>query len=76
MANIYDRTRQPLAELNATLTHAHAAVDTLTRRCGIARRPYVLWSRRGDLIARYGSLEAMTTAARRYDAMIERDVAR
>jgi hypothetical protein len=68
--NIYERTRQPLAELNATLAHSCASVDNLTRKTRTARLPFVLWSRRGDFIARYGSLETLAAAARRREELI------
>jgi hypothetical protein len=62
--SLYDRARQPVADLNATLTSCFASVNRLNSKFQTTRRPFVLWSRHGEYVARYSTLEALTAAAR------------
>jgi hypothetical protein len=62
--SFYNRFREPLLDLNATLKNCTVVADRLTRTCQISRKPFVLYSKHGEFIARYGSLETATAAAR------------
>lgn len=66
--SFYDRVRQPIADLNATLTQSRVVADGITRTCQPARRPFVLYSIRGDFLGRFGSLETITVAAKTREA--------
>jgi hypothetical protein len=68
--SIYARTRQPVAELNATLTTCFATVKALNGKFETSRRPFVLYSRRGDFLARYATLETLTAAAQRREGWL------
>jgi hypothetical protein len=72
LPTFYDRVRQPLADLNHTLTACRVSANALTRDCQTSRRPFMLHTLRGDFISRFASLDTATAAARRYDAAVDR----
>lgn len=66
--NIFDRYRDRVEALNQSLKRYRLAIQPSTADYSAdARKPFALYSCRGDYIARYGSIERAEMAARRYD---------
>lgn len=66
--NIFDRYRDRVAALNAGLKACRVVIQPSTADYHAdARKPFALYSRRGDYIARYLTIEAAEKAARRYE---------
>jgi hypothetical protein len=69
--NIYDRFRQPLADLNDSLKHTRVLLKPLTGDFQKARKPFALYSTgTWAQVARYGSLETAAVAARKLEALL------